>query len=105
MIPANDNTLGTPTAKSERIRPSWTISTADGVPTAPNWSATSKAESTRMVDRRPRALFSDTLPVETTIRSGAPVGRFRSHSLRSESIRLQKRQLGFQNKTNVLLPG
>src|SRR6476646_998151 len=103
--PANASTAGAPPASSEAILPCASTSTAIGVPAAPNLYPTLMPPfSTTTGERRPIALLSSTLSVETTSSFGAPLDRFASHAFRSGNMRAQKPQLGRQKRTHVGLP-
>src|SRR6266849_185031 len=86
------------------MAPSASTSTAIGVPLAPNRLLTLKLSSSTIGERKPSALLTSTVPVETTSNLGASLGGSASQAFRSSSIFWQKPQPGFQKRTSVFCP-
>src|SRR5207245_8419953 len=88
--PARASTASAPTPTSLATRPSSSMTTAEGVPPAPNTWPAPNSRSRRTRERNPCSRFAFGEPAAMTASSGAPSGRSASHAFTSSSIDRQK---------------
>ncbi|MBB5317556.1 hypothetical protein HDF09_002225 [Edaphobacter lichenicola] len=102
--PSKDRTASSPVASGAKRAPRPSRRTAEGVPVDLNARPTRKSSSRTISERRSIFRFTSCGPVDTTNSCGALLGGLRSQNLRSSSIRKQKPQEGFQNRSTKGCP-